>query len=99
MTRLDVTAVDAVEIAPGIHRRTLTETEHARAWLIDFAPGTTWPEIDFHDTEERYYVLSGEVLEGDQVHGPGTYVTFAPGSQHQPGSLTGAQMLGINLVR
>lgn len=99
MTCLDVADVEAVEVAPGISRQTLTETEHARAWLIDFAPNTTWPEVDVHDTEERYFVLSGEVLEGDHVHGPGTYVTFAAGSQHQPSSVTGARMLGINLAR
>ena len=99
MTCLDVATVEPVEVAPGISRRTLTETEHARAWLIDFAPGTTWPEVDVHDTEERYYVLSGEVLEGDHVHGPGSYVTFAAGSRHRPSSVIGAQMLGINLAR
>ena len=34
-------------------------------WLIDFAPGTEWPEVDVHAAEERYYVVSGEVIEGE----------------------------------
>lgn len=96
---LDVSSVAPVEVAPGITWRQLTETEHADAWLIDFGPDSTWPEVAVHGTEERYFVLSGEVIEGDRVAGPGTYVTFAPGSTHQPRSITGAQILGINLAR
>ena len=32
--------VEQVEVSPGIVRRSLTETDTAQAWLIDFAPGT-----------------------------------------------------------
>ncbi|UWE11349.1 cupin domain-containing protein [Actinacidiphila bryophytorum] len=90
--------VEPVEVAPGITRRTLPGTDHARGWLIDFAPGTQWPQVDVHEGEERYYVLSGEVIEGEERHGPGSYVVFAPGSRHQPGTTKGARMLGINIV-
>lgn len=98
---VEVIGVDdmpAVEIAPGIIRRTLTETEGARGWLIDFAPGTIWPEVDHHDSEERYFVISGEIVEGDRRHPAGSYVTFGAGSEHRPGSETGGRMLGINLT-
>jgi len=87
-----------VEVAPGITRRNLTSTAHARGWLIDFAPGTTWPSVDHHATEERYYVLDGEVIDGDATYRAGTYVTFVPGSSHQPHTITGARMLGLNLA-
>jgi quercetin dioxygenase-like cupin family protein len=87
-----------VEVAPGITRRNLTSTALARGWLIDFAPGTTWPSVDHHPTEERYYVLDGEVIDGDATYPAGTYVTFAPGSSHQPHTNTGARMLGLNLA-
>ena len=53
-------------------RRRLPQTEHAGAWLIDFAPGTEWPEVDVHATEERYYVVSGEVIEWEERYGAGT---------------------------
>jgi len=56
----------------GIMRRRLPQTEHAGAWLIDFAPGTEWPEVDVHATEERYYVVSGEVIEWEERYGAGT---------------------------
>ncbi|MFE5587860.1 cupin domain-containing protein [Kitasatospora sp. NPDC056531] len=89
--------VEPVEVGPGIVRRRLTATGYARGWLIDFAPGSQWPEVDVHHTEERYYVLSGEVIEGDERHPAGSYVVFAPGSSHRPRTETGARMLGITL--
>jgi hypothetical protein len=95
---LIVDQVPPVEVAPGIIRRSLTRTDHAGGWLIDFAPGTQWPATDHHDGEERYFVLSGEILEGDRVHGPGAYVVFASGSSHRPRSESGARMLGISIV-
>ena len=73
-----------VEGIAGIMRPGLPQTEYACGWLIDFAPGTEWPEVDVHATEERYYVVSGGVTEGEERHGPGTYVVFAPGSRHRP---------------
>ncbi|RPK94522.1 cupin domain-containing protein [Streptomyces sp. ADI98-10] len=97
-TVVQVDDVEPHEVAPGILRRRLPGTAYARGWLIDFAPGTEWPEIDEHHTEERYFVLSGEVIDGGERHGPGTYVVFAPGSEHRPRTEAGAQMLGISLM-
>jgi hypothetical protein len=95
---LHVDDVPAEEVAPGITRRRLTRSEHARGWLIDFGPGTTWPDTDHHEDEERYFVLSGEIVEGAARYPAGTYVTFHAGSSHRPGSETGGSMLGISLL-
>lgn len=97
-TVVQVDEVTPSDVAPGIVRRRLPITDYARGWLIDFGPGSEWPEIDVHATEERYYVLSGEVIEGEERHGPGTYVVFAPGSRHRPRTETGARMLGITVL-
>ncbi|MEU3321332.1 cupin domain-containing protein [Streptomyces sp. NPDC006785] len=97
-TVVQVDDVEPHEVAPGIWRRRLPGTAYARGWLIDFAPGTQWPETDEHATEERYFVLSGEVIDGGERHGPGAYVVFAPGSEHRPRTETGARMLGISLM-
>lgn len=96
---LCVDDVDPVEVAPGILRRRLPATEWARGWMYDFAPGTEWPEVDVHEGEERYYVISGEFIDRGQRLGPGSYVVFAPGSTHRPRTETGARMLGISIVR
>jgi quercetin dioxygenase-like cupin family protein len=98
-TTLQVDDVAPTEVIPGIMRRRLQHTEYARAWLIDFAAGTEWPEVDHHATEERYYVLSGEVIDGGERHQAGTYVVFAPGSTHRPRTETGARMLGITVLQ
>lgn len=95
---ISIDDVEAVEVAPGIHRRRLTATENARAWLIDFAPGTQWPEVDLHDSEERYFVLEGEFIEAEQTFGAGSYVVLAKGSSHQPRTVTGGRMLGITIL-
>ncbi|GHF82528.1 cupin domain-containing protein [Kitasatospora xanthocidica] len=98
-TSLLVDEVEPVEVAPGIVRRRLTATGYARGWLIDFAPGSRWPEVDVHDAEERYFVLSGEVIEGEERHPAGSYVVFAPGSSHRPRTETGARMLGVTVTK
>ena len=95
---LQVDDVEPVEVVPGIIRRRLPATEWARGWMYDFAPGTEWPEDDVHEGEERYFVISGEFIDRGQRLGPGSYVVFAPGSSHRPGTETGARMLGISIL-
>ncbi|MFD6418299.1 cupin domain-containing protein [Streptomyces sp. NPDC060194] len=94
---LHVDEVEAVEVAPGIVRRRLPATDRARGWLYDFAPGSQWPEVDVHDGEERYYVVSGEIVDRGRRLPAGSYVVFAPGSSHRPGSESGGRMIGISL--
>lgn len=43
-------------------------------------------------------MLSGEVIEGEERHGAGTYAVFVPGSRHRPRTETGARKLGISLL-
>ncbi|MEO3784138.1 hypothetical protein ABGB12_12455 [Actinocorallia sp. B10E7] len=40
--------------------------------------------------------MSGEVIEGDRTHGPGTYVAFGPKTSHRPRTETGARAFGFN---
>ncbi|MBN6051864.1 cupin domain-containing protein [Nonomuraea sp. RK-328] len=98
MQVLNVDEIEGVEVAPGIVRRGLPVTGWARGWMYDFAPGTEWPEVDVHEIEERYYVVSGEFIDCGRTLGPGSYVVFAPGSRHRPRTETGARMLGISIV-
>ncbi|MER7418411.1 cupin domain-containing protein [Micromonospora peucetia] len=95
---LQVDEVEPVEVVPGIVRRRLPATERARGWMYDFAPGTEWPEVDVHEGEERYYVVSGEFIDRGHRLGPGSYVVFAPGNTHRPRTETGARMIGISIL-
>ncbi|MEU8775416.1 cupin domain-containing protein [Streptomyces sp. NPDC048606] len=93
-----VEEIEATEVAPGIVRRPLAATAWARGWVYDFAPGARWPEEDVHDTEERYYVVSGEFIDCGRRLPAGSYVVFAPGSTHRPRTETGARMIGITIL-
>jgi mannose-6-phosphate isomerase-like protein (cupin superfamily) len=95
---VNVDEVEPVEVVPGIVRRRLAATQWARGWMYDFAPGAEWPEVDVHESEERYYVVSGEFIDRGRRLGPGSYVVFAPGSTHRPRTETGARMIGISII-
>lgn len=95
---LRVDDVPAIEVGPGCLRRDLPSNAGVRVWIVDMAPGSRWPHVDHHDTGEEFYVLDGEVIEGDARYGAGTYVTFAPGSEHRPHTESGVRLYGFNLV-
>jgi hypothetical protein len=44
-----------------------------------------------------YFVLSGEVIDGQETYPAGSYVVFPAGSHHQPRTEVGAPMLGVNI--
>jgi hypothetical protein len=41
-------------------------------------------------------VVSGELIEGDRTHGPGSHVAVGPETGHRPRSETGARAFGLN---
>ena len=98
MHAVQIDDIPAVEVGPGVVRRPLAVTGFARGWAIDFAPGSQWPAVDHHETEERYFVHSGEMIEDEHRYGAGSYVVFRAGSKHQPRSEVGARIIGINQV-
>jgi len=88
----------AIEVGPGCLRRDLPGPPGVRVWMVELAPGSRWPRVDRHDTGEVYFVLEGEVIEGEARHPAGTQVCFAPGSRHRPRSETGARLFGFHLT-
>ncbi|MDI9239182.1 cupin domain-containing protein [Lysobacter sp. LF1] len=97
MQALDIDEVPALEIGEGCTRRDLPAAPGVRFWVVEMAPGAQWPVVDHHETGESYYVISGEVIEGEARHGAGTYVYFAPDSRHRPHTQTGVRLIGMNL--
>jgi hypothetical protein len=91
--------VEPFEVSPGITGRRLPATDLVRGWYYEFAPGTEWPTVDHHDAEERYFVVSGEIIDNGERYPAGTYVVFAPGSSHRPASEIGGAMLGLSDAR
>ena len=94
---VDVDEVPPVELGPGVCVRMLPGMPGIRTWVIDLAPGAEWPDLDVHESYgEAYFVVSGEVIEGDRTHGPGTYVAFGPEDDHRPRTETGVRAFGFN---
>lgn len=92
-----VDRVPAIVVGPGCLRRDLPGVPGVRVWIVEMAPGAQWPHVDHHDTGESYYVIDGEVIEGEARHGAGTYVHFPPDSRHRPRTEAGVRLLGLNL--
>ena len=91
--------VEPVIVGPGCIRRDLPTCGGLRAWIVEMEAGAQWPHIDQHDQYgEQVLVLSGEMIEGDQVFGPGTYIAFGPHSAHRPRTETGLKLFGVNAV-
>ena len=94
-----VDAVEPVQVGPGCFRRDLPSIGGVRVWVVDIAPGSSWPHVDVHDaTGEEFLVVNGELIEGDQRLGPGTYVLFGPHSRHRPRTERGVRLFGFNLL-
>ena len=99
ITALLLDDAQPIEVGPGCIRRDLPSTSDVRVWVVDMEPNSEWPYVDDHPTGEEFYVVSGEIIEGDQRFGAGTYVHFAPGSSHRPRTESGVRLFGINLVK
>ncbi|NGN69952.1 anti-sigma factor [Streptomyces sp. A7024] len=81
------------DVGPGVTVRTLPATPHNEAWIVRWAPGARWPGVDIHGGEERYYVLSGSLVDEGRLHREGDYVVLDKGTSHSPYSDTGATLL------
>jgi hypothetical protein len=99
LTAVDINRVPPVVVGPGCLRRDLPSGPGVRVWVVDIAAGGQWPQVDVHDElGEELLVVGGELIEGERRFGPGTYVSFAPNSRHQPRTDTGVRLFGFNLV-
>jgi hypothetical protein len=88
-----------VIVGPGCVRRDLPSRQGVRTWVVEMEAGSEWPHIDQHDQwGEDVFVVDGEVIEGSQRYGPGTYLHFGPRSSHRPRTETGVRLVGFNLV-
>ena len=95
---LNIDDVTPVEVGPGCYRRDLLTSSGVSAWLVDMDPGSQWPHVDHHDEHgEHLFVVSGELIEGDERFVAGTYVRYGPNSSHQPRTDVGVRLFGFNV--
>lgn len=94
---MHIEAAPALEVGPGCLRRALPSIPGVRMWIVEMLPGSHWPHVDHHETGEGFYVIHGEVIEGQARHGAGTWVHFPPGTSHRPRTEIGVRLLGYNL--
>ena len=95
---IDIDEVAPITVGPGCLRRDLPSRAGVRVWVVDMEPGARWPYLDQHDARgEDVVVMSGEMIEGEEHFGPGTYLHFGPDSSHQPRTETGVRLFGFNL--
>jgi quercetin dioxygenase-like cupin family protein len=92
------------EEAPGVSFRVLKTHRpgNGATLMLRFDPDSSYP-AHRHPGGEEYYVLDGELIDGPQRYGEGTFVWHPPGSVHRPRSELGATVLifvpeGIELL-
>jgi len=66
------------------------------AYMMRMAPGAT-TEMHSHTRREEYYIIEGDLIESDgTVLGPGDFVIYAPGTEHNSRTETGCLILAID---
>ena len=71
------------------------ETGHG-AYIVKMAPGTATTR-HVHTVREEFMVLEGDIIESDgTVLGPGDYIIYEPGSEHNSRTETGAVLIGFD---
>jgi hypothetical protein len=95
---IDVGALETVDVGPGCTRIDLPSRDGVRLWVVDMEPGAVWPHVDHHDSfGEDVFVVSGEMIEGEERLGPGTFLKFGDGSSHRPRTDIGVRLFGLNM--
>jgi len=82
----------------GVYQLDLTydrETGHG-AYMIRMEPGTITTR-HVHTLREEYLIIEGDIVESDgTVLGPGEYIVYEPGSEHNSRTEHGALLIGFD---
>ena len=69
---------------------------HQGAYMIRMQPGAETIR-HVHRRREEYLILEGDLVESDgTVLGPGDYVIYPPGSEHNSRTVNGCLLIGID---
>ena len=83
--------VPAVEIFPGVRKRTLwQDPSGAKALMLEIDPGASFTELDVHQPgPEEVFVVEGVFNDGVHDHPAGSFIHHPTGSAHVPQSKDG----------
>ena len=66
------------------------------AYMIRMEPGTV-TTAHVHTVREEYLILAGDIVESDGTeYGPGDYIIYEPGTEHNTRSINGALLIGFD---
>ena len=66
------------------------------AYIVKMDPGTI-TTAHVHELREEYLSLEGDIIESDgTVLGPGDYIIYEPGSEHNSRTENGALLIGFD---
>lgn len=96
---VQVNAVAAVELYPGVRRRTLLSSDSptgTRIQFVEIDPGGRFLGLDVHEPgPEEVFVLEGTFNDGVRDYPAGSLIHNPAGSSHIPQSVSGCRLLVI----
>jgi len=85
-------------VLEGVHQLDLSYDRKTGygAYMIRMEPGTE-TTAHVHTLREEYFILEGDVVESDgTVLGPGDYVIYEPGTEHNSRTVKGCLLIGFD---
>ena len=97
ITYVNSVAAKSVQFRPGSRWKILYEDPGTcqRAILVEWDPGYRMGQVDYHESDEIIFVLSGTFVQNNRVSRPGTYIHQRAGSKHQAHTPDGCTFLEI----
>lgn len=94
-THIDSATAAWRTFSDGVEMLALRSEPGANRVLLRFAPGRGYPTHQ-HEVAEEVYVIDGTYEDLGQRFGPGSYLYYPAGSEHNAYSSTGCTILVIN---
>lgn len=97
ITYVDSNQIEAFAFRPGSLWKILFEDPQTgqRAILVEWDAGYAMSKVDYHESDEIVFVLSGTFVQEGRTSGPGTYIHHRAGSSHQASTTNGCTFLEI----
>ncbi|MFC0679553.1 cupin domain-containing protein [Lysobacter korlensis] len=94
-SHIDSTTTPWQRFSEGIEMLVLRGEPGANRVLLRLAPGHGYP-VHHHEVAEEVFVIEGVYEDRGQQFGPGSYLHYPPGTDHDARSSTGCTFLVIN---